>query len=433
MPLWSHPARYCEVRALFTEGRIRNGRHTASRALDVGRALARLGAARGVTHFERFGYVERNGQLNLAVPLGRWTVSSQPHEELLDDLDTWLGKLRAFARDKVAPGGLSSAARLVDEAILAVLRSGGDPRRWQALLVGLGRAEGALLQSPNKTGDAQRGLHPLPPLRAGWLRAADDGSREFRLAMALAAQDVPFRKDGSEVFSNLRSHWMPTDRSHAPARAFGIRSAAHFATDAGGLAKDPEVVCHGELLERDCLALIRRRLQIAPSLKARGLGLNGAPGAEASLSDVGAFLVGDIDDAKILALARPLMAIAWWDGELPDRPRQEKAPIDVAYSITRLVHLSTPLRRGRDEVPIRLDAEPFARLAAGDLSAAVTLCLRRLAASGLSSVVRGVVGDARFARRIAASLAFPISARDAQRCADLVTKPYEPKEHNHAD
>ncbi len=424
LPLWSHPSLLDEVRSLFSEGRTRVGRHTSSRALDVARSVARLGVARGIASFERYGFIERNGQANLAVPLGRWVTTAQPHEQLLDDLDPWLGRVRAFARDDRAPKAVTSAVRVLDEAILAVCRAGKSAEGWQALLVALGRAEAALVRSPSATGDAKRGLTPIPPLRPEWIRAADDGSRELRLALALASQDVVLRHNGAATLANVRAHWMPLDRSQAPSRPHTTRRGARFATGAGGLAHDSDVVCRSGNLEVDCVDLVRRRVQLAPTIAARGLGMVGARGAEASLADVLAFLSGDVDDARILALARPLMAIAWWDGERSrvEAPRHDS--IDAAYAIARLAYLPHALDRGAP-VSIELDPEPVALLASGRLADAIAVCLRRLRASGLVPVVRHVAGDARSARRLVASLAFPISARDATRCADFITKPYE--------
>jgi hypothetical protein len=126
------------------------------------------------------------------------------------------------------------------------------------------------------------------------------------------------------------------------------------------------------------------------------------------------------------------MAVTWWT---LDRPRLESPAavgVDAAYAVARIAHLSEPLNRGV-RVTVALDPEPIARLAAGDLPGSIALCLRRLRASGLSPMVRLVAGDARRARRLAASLAFPIRAADAAWCADLVTKPFALEELLHAD
>ena len=432
VPMWEGASLLTEVRSLLAEGRAALKRGRASTTEDFARAIARLGVARGVSSFGRYGYIERNGQANLAVPLGRWTVASQPHASLLDDVDSWLGSLRAFAHAERAPKAITSATRLVDEAVLAVCRAGGSPENWQALLIALGRAESALLRSPKTAGDPKRRLAPLPPLRIEWLSAANDGSPELRLAIALASQDVALRSKGGEVFASVRAHWMPLDRSRAATRPQGERRAAKFATDAGGVAHDPDVVCVRDDLEEDCVNLVRRRAQLAPTLRERSLGLFGARGAEAPLADVMAFLARDVNDTRILSLAKPLMAVSWWTD---DRRRVEPphgSAIDAVYAIVRIAHLSQPLDRG-NKITIKLDPEAIARLSSGALAGALTVCNRRLRASGLLPVLRHAVGANGDARRLAASLAFPIRPVNAARCADLVTKPYEEGDLDHAD
>jgi CRISPR-associated protein Csx17 len=72
MPLWSQAAGLDEVAAFLAEGRLSTVHGPAQRPLDAARAIARLGTARGIDAFQRFGYFARNGQANLAIPLGRW-------------------------------------------------------------------------------------------------------------------------------------------------------------------------------------------------------------------------------------------------------------------------------------------------------------------------------------------------------------------------
>lgn len=100
MPLWSRPWTATEVQALLSEGRCQLGRRPTESGLDVARAVSRLGVARGVDAFERYGYIERNGKSNYAVPLGRWAVRIEPAANLIDDLDAgnrW-AQLRRAAR-----------------------------------------------------------------------------------------------------------------------------------------------------------------------------------------------------------------------------------------------------------------------------------------------------------------------------------------------
>ena len=117
MPLWSQPSTYAELRRLLAEGRIQVGAKAAQEPLDLARAVKRLGTARGIKSFQRYGYIERNGQSNLAVPLGRFSVAERQPEYLacIDDLDLWLRRLRREARDRNAPAHLAvTEKRLVD-------------------------------------------------------------------------------------------------------------------------------------------------------------------------------------------------------------------------------------------------------------------------------------------------------------------------------
>jgi len=61
LPLWERPASYREVASLFAEGRASVGRRSARDGMDFARAVATLGVDRGISAFERFGYLQRNG------------------------------------------------------------------------------------------------------------------------------------------------------------------------------------------------------------------------------------------------------------------------------------------------------------------------------------------------------------------------------------
>lgn len=74
MPIWSLPMTLFEINHLFAEGRAQIGPRPAQEPLDLARAVARFGTSRGITAFQRYGYIERQGQSNLAVPLGRFRV-----------------------------------------------------------------------------------------------------------------------------------------------------------------------------------------------------------------------------------------------------------------------------------------------------------------------------------------------------------------------
>ncbi len=88
MPLWERPSQLVELQKLLGEGRAQIERMPSREPVDLARAIARLGVSRGITSFERYAFLERNGQANFAVPLGRWKVISQPNQELLSESQT---------------------------------------------------------------------------------------------------------------------------------------------------------------------------------------------------------------------------------------------------------------------------------------------------------------------------------------------------------
>lgn len=404
MPLWDQPSTFPELKSLLGEGRVQLGKAPAARPVDFTRAVARLGVSRGIVAFQRFGYLERNGQSNLAVPLGRWQVEPQPQQQLLNDLDRfgWLGRVQRAARDKFAPNSFVTAQRNLEAAIMGVCARGLERSLWQALLLALAEIEEQMVRSHAFT--AKQRLRPIPPLSAGWISAADDESSELRLAVALALQtgDEKGRK-------SIRRHWLPLDKS-------GLA----FAADSSGLRKDPDVVCHGLEPERDLLALLQRR-----SLDSGDhLALVGSPRFCAAPFDLAALLSGQVDLHRTLRLTRALLALDRWNlrGVGFECRSADLPPI---YALFRIVTLPWPLVRGSGEVPVRFDPAIITRLTTGNgdsLRMAGGMAIRRLNATGLTPVIRQIAGDDTFARRLALSLAFPISKLTAEKLADSLIK-----------
>jgi CRISPR-associated protein Csx17 len=407
MPLWNQPSTFSELKALLGEGRAQLGKAAAARPVDFSRAVARLGISRGIVAFQRFGYLERNGQSNLAVPLGRWRVEPQPQQEFLNDLDRfgWLNRVQRAARDKFAPNSFVTAQRNLEAAIMGVCARGRERSLWQALLLSLAEIEEQMVRSHAFT--AKQRLRPIPPLSGGWISAADDESSEFRLAVALALQTGD--EEGRE---SIRCHWLPLDKT-----------GQAFATDSTGLRKDPGLVCHGLEPERDLLALLQRRA--LPHYSENHLALVGRPHFCAAPFDLAALLAGQVDLRRTLKLVRTLLALDRWNLRGVGF-NTRKADLPSIYALFRLVTLPWPLERGGSEVPVRFDPTIIARLTNGSsdsLRAAGEMAIRRLKAAGLTPVIRQIVGDDAFARRIALSLAFPISKSTAEQLADILIKP----------
>ena len=184
MPLWSRPSSYAELRRLLAEGRAQVGVKMVREPLDFARAVRRLGTARGIQSFQRYGYIERNGQSNLAVPLGRFDVVNRNSECLacIDDLDSWLRRLRQKARHRNAPARLAAVEKHLTDALFAVTEHSQSPEYWQRVLVRLTEVEGTMAHG------GWFGTEPVPRLRPEWVTASCDDTPEFRLALAFALQ-----------------------------------------------------------------------------------------------------------------------------------------------------------------------------------------------------------------------------------------------------
>ena len=408
-PLWPRPLSYGEVRRLFAEGRAQLGAEPVREPLDMARAVRCLGTARGIKTFQRYGYIERNGQSNLAVPLGRFDVADGHSEHLacIDDLDLWLRRLRREARGRNATARLSSVEKSLVDALFAVTERPRSPDLWQRVLAHLAETEEVM------THGSGLNAQPVPPLRPEWVAASYDGTPEFRLALAFALQARSFRSENGAPIDPIRRHWLPLDQKRR------WRFATTGAGSATRLDVQPEVVMHGRHGLDDAVALVERRLVEASQSNVRHLPLKTAPRAAASIADLTALLSGGVDLDRALALAHALMALdrkAWAEQYIPmESPRASDWP-DDAWLAIRLCALPWPLRtRSGFELDIGIDPAIVRRLAAGDAASAVGIALRRLGAAGVRCTVRAGVVPPDTARLWAATLAFPITMQTAER------------------
>ena len=409
MPLWSRPSSYRELRRLFAEGRAQVYARNAQEPLELAQAVRRLGTARGIRAFQRYGYIERNGKSNLAVPLGRFDVMDRYPEHLncIDDLNVWLRRLRREARSRNASARLAMVEKCLVEALFSVTLSPQSPERWQQVLVHLSRVEGTMAHG---NGFASQ---PIPRLRPEWVAACDDDSPESRLAVAFALQATAFRKTQQTPIDPIRRHWLPLDRRQP------WRFATTGAGSAGRLDVQPDVVMHGRHGLTDAVALVERRLVEASQAKGRYLPLRAAPRAAANIADLTALLGGDVDLDRTLTLGCTLMALdrdAWAKQQIPiKQPHPQDWP-DDAWMAIRLCTLPWPVRTPSGfELDIGTEPALIRRLAAGDAASAVAIALRRLHAAGVRCTVRTATATRDAAKLWAAALAFPITNRAATR------------------
>lgn len=453
MPLWDRPLTYRELSSVLLEARCSVGKMPAKRPVEMARAIARFGVVRGISEFERYGFHKRNGDARFATPLGRWTVPSSPppYQELLDQIEGWVDRLRIKAGGKGAPASIGRAARRCENAMMDCCRPGADAADWRELLVRLGDAESALVRSPGFTGSA--GLQPLGAfgrLSAQWLTAAGEQSAELRLALALAGAHGTKRMAGKKQSEPIIV-WNPADpvRQHFLPLDTGSDRWAPTKFDVAGerLATGPSVVCVSGDLQRDAVRLLRRRLTIAMQDGDEFFPLTSVPGTEASLTDILALLSGQVNEADVLALARPLMALDWRQvdkermsvRETLGTPtlREDRRAADSLgiYGLFRLCHhwrsIETPVDTSSENPDEWLYAEHVVRhapailthLAQGNLATATKLAVHRLKVSGLLPHVRRAVGDRRFAGRLAMSLVFPISQANVRSLSHRLVRP----------
>lgn len=419
LPLWTKPARYVEVQQIFLDGRAATRAGRATDGWTMARAVAGLGVSRGVRHFLRYGYQQRNNQAtHFAVPLGRFSVpdvelASFAGPSCLDDLDVWLRALHREAhpaddqKAKRIPDRLTNTYGHLMDVLFSVLNGRTTAQHYQEVLLHLANLEAIMAHG---TGF---GAQPVPRLRPEWVVACDDGAAEFRLALALALQAQGFHRDTGKAVDPIRRHWLPLDRRH-PWR---------FATTStgGGTRLDvkPDVVMHGRRGVDDAIALVERRLVEGAQRKRRHLPLQAAPRTAACIADVAMLLEGGVDLDRTLAMARALMALdreAWFEQHVSiPRPRSAGWP-DDAWLAIRLCTLPWPLRTSSGfKLDVGADPAVVRRLAAGDAATAFDLASRRLGAAGLRCTVRAAAAGPDTARLWAGALAFPITQRTARR------------------
>ena len=405
-PLWRRPARYCEIGSLLAEGRaVLNGR-TVRDGLEFARAAASLGVSRGFSEFERYGFLMRAGKAFLATPIGRRSAAPSPSTQLIADLDGggWLDRLRRVGRASGEPAAARSAIRRFEDALFDLVVPSPSPHRVERTLVALGKVCDWLAVSSK---GRQAVETPPPPLSSAWVRRADDGSPEFRVAAALAGLGLPSSTADSTKQRNKDSGVMGGTSRAASLKLLPM--AGHFVpinedsfSDGRLLlqrrrwsesATAPNVVWGMGSLVSNMIAVLERRLVEAAS---RGLDDKPLAGAiPARLADIAAFLSEDFNDlrcASILAgliWVRPTRLPTTHDDVFPAPVPFAYAALKPIFTCDRSLHqMGALIDSARLPVPPGL----VSRLAsAGPLTtgratdAAVRVALARARASGMHS------------------------------------------------
>jgi len=292
MPLWDRPCVFEEIRCLLREGRAEVGKKPASDAVQFAEAASSLGVDRGITGFVRYSLLKRRGDSYIALPAGRFRVQDRRDVDLLQDLDPILGRLDRFKSmaGQAVPQQFLVYRRAIDNAVFDLLIHEGQPGWMKRVLLSLGRMEQYFAGR-----DPQRepGLaKPLKGLSPRWLKAADDGSLEFRIAAALASIGAT-----GEV-GPLRANLAPIDPKREEKWANGNGQHCWAGND----------------VYSRLAGVLRRRI-----MDAERLGCKSNPvRAELDLGaeDAGAFIYGAVDDEALQALLFGMTLIEWADPSL---------------------------------------------------------------------------------------------------------------------
>jgi CRISPR-associated protein Csx17 len=403
LPLWEQPTGLSELKALLSEGRAQVGGRAARNGVDFARAVATLGVDRGISAFQRYGFQVRNGLAYFATPLERVVVRHNLlASQLLAPIDSWLDQFRRKARAERAPSSVQRAARALEAAIIAFCKTA-DAARVQELLISLGECEIAMARSWKWTRETY--LSPVPLLAPRWLREANTGIVEFRLAAALAGLNG--RRDRTTLW--LRSHLEPV---HA---AGGHEKRWFEWADTGRT----DVVWREGDLAQNLNAIFARRLLFAE--KKGEEGYFDSSKIAARPADIAAFIEGRTDDCLLTRLLWALVLVDFAADYSDDFkigfPSERQEP-PALYALLKLCFSRYELRGVR--VPFVPAIHRRAR--AGDGVAASMLAARRLRASGLAPAIECIPALGPLVARTAAALLFPLTEDDLGGLAERILR-----------
>jgi len=421
LPIWKRWVDRNEIEVLFSEGRGSVGRRDASHGLDFARAATNLGIDRGIDAFQRYAIVKgRVGgdNYNTAASFGRFDVRARPDVDLIREIDPWLDRFRQVSADEKSPPRYKSALRQIDAAIFDFCQFGGS-NRFAEILCALGQAEQDLAVTSGRVGRNKTIVRPLAGLSPSWLRAANDESLEFHVALALSGiwdherRTGPFRSNIEAVTWSGHSDW---------------KGNTSWATN------QKSVVWNSSDLCANLTAVLERRLLDGGRMGCTGLPFTYRRGA--SLEAISAFVAGELDDMRITELLWGMMLIDHAK-PYPELPHvvTEAPPLPRAFALLKLLFLPYRIETRVGEIQVKPEARILALLRAGRTGEACSIAVRRLRASGFTPMPhsRNIHRDNEWQdavsgfdpHRLAAALLIPINHYNTRQLVWLITRPKE--------
>lgn len=429
MPCWSRPVSLRGVETFLAEGRTDLGGGGKVTGLDFARAASMLGVDRGISEFQRFTLLMRNGQSFIAAPAGRYPVMKRAGVDLIREIDPWLKAYRWASADKYAPPQFGAAIRGIDSAIIEYCKHGGASV-FLRVVVSLGAAERVLVRSEHFRD--KKKLKPLSGLSEDWSKTADDGSMEFALARALVSVHDAEGKIGP-FRANLESvDWQERSQGRAD--------------------KDRAVVWNAADLSTNMASVLQRRMMDGDKAGCGSLPV--AARVSAPLALVAAFLNGGLDAERTENLIWGLMLINGGGNCTIDRSMSDAGAVPSSYALLKLLFLPRPvvvgygangdpsvrLLRNHEQggILIRPEQSILQLLRGGRLGEACAIAARRLRASGLNPMpgrirgwgvrddnwreLDGMTSVGMDAKGIAAALLIPVSDEAVSKLARLVIR-----------
>ena len=414
VPLWEKPTGLNEIKSVMSEGRAQIGGRVVRNGLDFVRAVASLGVDRGIKSFQRYGFLERNGRAYFAVSLDRIAVHRQPQIDLLSDVDNWLTSFINKAKSERAPGIIGRTMHMLEASIFSLCKER-DAKRVQEVLIALGECERAISKCFKWAKESS--LRPIPALSERWLREADDGSPEFRLAASLSSVYGHYLEHGKPIMMPIRSQMEPVhtwlNEGHLGADFDESQSRDVISSDGNPLT----------VMNR----IMARRIMRAVQSSSRSFPDHGWLNSD--LGDIADFIEGRINIRHMMDLLWGMILIDWPSvskDAITRRQVSDSIYPGADYSMLKLCFAGEAVRG----VEIPIVPEIHRRATLGDSFNSIRLAERRLRGCSLPTTTKSNFISPILMERIAAALIFPISKYQVDSLADNVLRPDHEKSEN---
>ena len=309
LPVWNSLASYGEIRHVFNEGRVQLSGRQARTGVEFARAIVSYGTERGISEFQQFCILQRNGKYHLTANAGRVRVSNEPAAHLISEIDPWYNQVVQNSKKRGAPASLKRLVRNMDRAILQFCRYRKKSHMLE-MLICIGR----ISRYASDRGDTRL----LEDLSYEWLERSYDYTAEFRLAASVAS--IRPSRHVAAIRANLEN--VIRDKQY---RWISHRSVSCVWNELDDLL-------------RNMVNVLQRRSIDATINSEDAIPIQSA--IPARTDDIAAFLDGALDMAKIGSLIPALSLVGAYDEEYPwkNMPGGNDASLPEAYAIIKMLY-----------------------------------------------------------------------------------------------